>query len=195
MTLDKLATGTGVWLNTELFHKYDPFHQLIDGLELFNYEKLKRPAFFALSFKNRLQGTVLAKDEHYLLTQTKTGYQLLLLNPNYLNPFLSLEDWLVAKQRKEFLLNTQAIKEGLYQIKKFTFDYQNGAVYKQMAELSTRNGTDQEIIQYIQKITQPKLEVFDVYIEKNWCFYTDLDINSVQLFELKKMDDSHPIER
>lgn len=191
MTLEELAAGTGVWLNTELFHKYNPFHHLIDGLELFNYEELKRPAFFALSFKNRLQGTILAKDEHYLLTQTKTGYQLLLLNPNYLNPFLSLEDWLVAKQRKEFFLTIQALEQGLYQIKKFTFDYQNGAVYKQMAELSTRNGTDQEMIHYIQKMTRPKLEVFDEYIEENWSFYADLDINSVQLFELKRICDSH----
>lgn len=192
MTLGKYVAGTGVWLNTELFHKYDPFHQLIDGLELFNYEELKRPAYFALALKNRLQGTILAKAEHYVLTQTKTGYQLLLFNPNYLNPFLSLEDWLVAKQRKEFFVTIQGLEAGFYQIKKFTFDYQHGAVYRQMADLSTMNGADQEMIRYIRQMTHPQLEVFDESVEPTWSFYANLDINAIQLFELKKIDLSYP---
>ena len=43
-------------------------------------------------FANRLNGTIIAKGEEFLLAENERGYQFLLMNCNMINPYYATED-------------------------------------------------------------------------------------------------------
>lgn len=178
--------GIGFWINTE--HQEEALTERIDttSLALFYVFNTKRPAFYALAFRNRLQGCVVAMGQDYLVTETHQGYQIVLTNTAAFNPYISIKEHLMKHFRKEKTILFQGIKPGSYQIRQFIFDQQHGALYRQFEQFQTQYGRDEEIMAYLQQ-SMPSLTVHDEYIKHSWTIMSELDINAVHFYELRRM--------
>ncbi|WP_428911666.1 helix-turn-helix domain-containing protein [Niallia sp. Krafla_26] len=177
--------SVGFWINTSL-HEGQGQKIRMEGLELFHYFNGKRPAFFAMVFANKLDGTIIAKGPDYLLTKNDRGYQLVLMNCKTVNPYYSIEDAFLQKLNKEIFVRITGLESGEYQIRKHTFDKDHGALYTKWWDLNSRHGMDWEIIEYINRSSHPELELFDETIENEWSFYTYLTINAIHFFDIRK---------
>ena len=177
----------GFWINTETHEKSLDINSIpLEGMEMFHYFNGKRPTFFAISFFNRLRGNIIASGPLYIMTENELGYQLVLMNTTITNPFLSIEDTFLQKLMKEIRLTIKGIPRGEYQIKKFIFDKDHGALYKMWWEYNSQHGIDKEIIDYITRLSYPSLEIFDETIAGEWSFYSYLSANAIHFFEIRK---------
>ncbi|TSI11771.1 helix-turn-helix domain-containing protein [Lysinibacillus sp. BW-2-10] len=177
----------GFWINTAL-HEGESNGQRfqIEGLELFHYFSGKRPAYFAMVFAKKLNGIVIAKGADYVMTKNDRGYQLVLMNCNTINPYFSIEETFLQKLNKEILVKIKGLEEGEYQIRKYVFDREHGALYTKWLSLNSKHGLDLEIIDYINRTSHPKLELFDETITDTWSFYSYLTVNAIHFFDMRK---------
>ncbi|GHH98711.1 helix-turn-helix domain-containing protein [Neobacillus kokaensis] len=188
ITIADDVESLGFWINTEVHERMVGGRNIpLEGMELFHYFKGKRPAYYAMSFFNRLQGNVISKGADHVMTENETGYQIVLMNNKIVNPYFSIEETFSQKLMKEVRVTVKGIPSGEYQIRKYVFDKDHGALYKSWRENNSKFGMDAEIIDYITHSSQPSLEVFDEMIEGEWSFYSYLTINAVHFFELRKV--------
>jgi len=184
---DKVET-LGFWINTETHEKSLDVNSIpLEGMEMFHYFNGKRPVFFAMSFFNRLRGNIIARGPLFVMTENELGYQLVLMNSTIINPFLSIEDSFLQKLMKEMRVTINGIPSGKYQIRKFIFDKDHGALYKLWWENNSEFGIDHEIIDYITRSSHPSLEVFDETIDGEWTMYSYLTVNAIHFFEIRKV--------
>lgn len=186
--LSSEVDGIGFWINTELHEEDQPGRNIsLDGLELFHYFSGKRPAYYAVQFKERLKGKVIAQGNEYIMTQNEEGYQLVLFNRKNFNPRYSVEEIFVRSLRKELHIHLFGLEPGPYQIRKFIFDRSHGALYSKWGELNSKYGQDLEVMNYIVQASLPTLELMDDWINQDWSFYAYLDINAIHFIELRKI--------
>lgn len=188
LMLTSEVDGVGFWINTELHEESNSIrHISLDGLELFHFFKGKRPAFYAVKFMNRLHGQVVAEGSYFIMTKNEESYQLALMNCATINPQYSLEERFLKEKRREFHLHILGMEEGDYQIRKWQFDQDNGALYSKYWKLNSKYGLDEEIMDYIVHASQPTLTVMDETISADWSFYTNLDMNAIHFYEFRRI--------
>jgi beta-xylosidase len=176
-----------LWINTMVHEEVGKDQRYrMDGVELFHYLKGKRPAYFSLMFLKRLHGEIVAQDEDYVMTRNERGYQLILMNENIINPYLSIEETFLQKLNKEIHVTISGIPKGEYQVRKHVFDKNHGALYTKWWNLNSKHGMDAEIIDYIIQSSRPSLEIFDETIEEEWSFYSYLTSNAVHYYDIRK---------
>lgn len=175
------------WINTEK-HEEDKQNMRIrlEGLELFHYFSGKRPAYYAMLFAKKLEGAVVSLGQDHLMTKTDRGYQLVLMNCNYINPYFSIEEAFLQKLNKTVRVRISSIEKGDYQVRKYIFDKDNGALYTNWWKLSSKYGVDAEIVDYITRTSYPSLELFDETIDEHWTFYSDMTTNAIHFFEIRR---------
>ncbi|AZK46145.1 helix-turn-helix domain-containing protein [Paenibacillus lentus] len=176
------------WINTIVHENAEKGQRYrMDGIELFHYLKGKRPAYFALMFLKRLRGEVVAQDQDYIMTRNERGYQLILMNCNVINPYLSIEEAFLQKLNKEIHVTISGMPKGDYQVRKYVFDKNHGALYTKWRNLNSKYGMDAEIMDYIINSSRPSLEIFDESVENDWSFYSYLTSNAIHFFEIRKV--------
>ena len=178
----------GFWINTETHEQNIKGKNIpLEGMELFHYFKGKRPVFYAMSFFKRLQGKVIARGPYFIMTENDLGYQMAIMNCHIVNPYFSVEETFLQKLMKELRVTIKGFPSGEYQIRKYIFDQEHGALYKKWWENNSKYGIDREIIDYITRVSQPFLEVFDEVIDEEWSFYSYLSINAIHFYEIRKV--------
>ncbi len=187
LDIDDEVESIGFWINTALHENESNGQRIrIEGLELFHYFSGKRPAYFAMMFAKKLNGTVITQGSDYVMTQNERGYQLVLMNCNTINPYYSVEESFLQKLNKEILVKIKGLEPGEYQVRKYTFDRDHGALYTKWLNLNSKHGLDMEIIDYINRSSHPELEIFDETITDDWSFYSYLTVNAIHFFEIRK---------
>ncbi|WP_434778159.1 helix-turn-helix domain-containing protein [Neisseria sp. Ec49-e6-T10] len=178
--------GIGFWINAEIQQETLPERIDTSSLALFYIYNTKRPAFHVLKFTQRLQGQIIAKGHNYLITKTYFGYQIVFTNTTAFNPYISIKEHLIKNFKKEKKFIIHGLDSGHYQVRKFIFDQQHGALYRQFELFQTKYGKDEEMVAYLKQ-SAPYLTVFDEYIHNPWAVLSELDINAIHFYELRKM--------
>ncbi|MBC1822970.1 helix-turn-helix domain-containing protein [Listeria seeligeri] len=180
------VNALGFWINTELHEgEGSQLNISLDGLEMFHFFNGKRPAFYAVKFFKRLKGIVVAEGEDYIITKHADGYQLILMNCATINPRYAVEEKFLKEERKEVHIRIKGFEAGEYQVCKWLFDRDNGALYSKYWQLNSKHGLDKEILDYIVDASQPTLTVSDETITEDWSFYAYLDINAIHFYEFR----------
>ncbi|MBC1867542.1 helix-turn-helix domain-containing protein [Listeria seeligeri] len=180
------VNALGFWINTELHEgEGSQLNISLDGLEMFHFFNGKRPAFYAVKFFKRLKGIVVAEGEDYIITKHADGYQLILMNCATINPRYAVEEKFLKEERKEVHIRVKGFEAGEYQVCKWLFDRDNGALYSKYWQLNSKHGLDKEILDYIVDASQPTLTVSDETITEDWSFYAYLDINAIHFYEFR----------
>lgn len=187
LEISKDVQSLGFWINTELHEVGDMHHRIqLEGMELFHYFKGKRPAFHAMAFAEKLSGNIIAQGEDYIMTRYDGGYQLVLMNCTNINPYFSIEDAFLRKLNKDIRITISNLEHGEYQVRKYIFDKDNGALYKNWGNLSSIHGVDLEVTEYINRLSHPSMQIFDETILGDWSFYSYLSINAIHFFDIRK---------
>lgn len=177
----------GLWINTSAHENADERRRYrMDGIELFHYLRGKRPAYFSLAYLERLKGEVVSYGKNHIMTRNDRGYQLVLMNWNLINPYLSIEENFLQRLNVELSVKISGLPAGEYQVRKHVFDKNNGALYTKWWNLNSKHGMDKEVIDYIINSSLPSLEIFDETIDGEWSFYTYLTSNAVHFFDIRK---------
>ncbi|MFJ7825973.1 helix-turn-helix domain-containing protein [Psychrobacillus sp. NPDC096623] len=187
LEISKDVQSLGFWINTELHEVGDQHHRIqLEGMELFHFFKGKRPAYHAMAFAEKLSGNAIAYGEDYILTEYEGGYQLVLMNCTNINPYFSIEDAFLRQLNKDIRVTISNLKPGEYQIRKYIFDKDNGALYKNWGNLGSIHGVDLEVTKYINRLSHPSMQIFDETILGDWSFYSFLSINAIHFFDIRK---------
>ena len=182
--------GVGISLNTEILKEVRDEYIEVSGITPYYIGLTRRPLFFALQFLGRLRGTILSRSKEHLITETPSGYQMLFMNLTVFRPSLSVQEHMTQNFKKKKNITVSGLKTGVYQVRKHVFDRQDGALYRRLERFSTRYGMDDEVFDYLERLTMPSLVVYDEEIAAGeWSILEDFDINAVHFYELRRMRD------
>lgn len=188
LKLPPQVSTVGFWINSEIQHEaLSATYIDIRSLALFYISNTRRPIYHVLRLNTRLRGNIMSQSEHYLLTQIENGYQLLLTNPVIFHPYLSMQEQIIQDLKIRLTFDFSGLKNGSYQVKKWIFDQQHGALYREFERQQTSYGRDDEIMQAIERQAMPYLCVNDIDIINSWSISDELDINAIHFYELKEI--------
>ncbi|MGG5329311.1 helix-turn-helix domain-containing protein [Enterococcus sp. AZ163] len=180
--------GIGFWLNNSI-QSNSPEQPLTgqNRLTLYVGHQLKRPVFFVLQMFDRIKGSVLYQEESIYLTQQGRTRYLLLLNPTYFNPAMSIDETYMMYQSQLIKLELQHLESGLYQINTYTLDKDHGGIYNEVLKTSGLELVDQEATDYLKQAILPQLEISCIEVEEQLTFKELLSFNACRLIQIKPL--------
>lgn len=185
----KEISGLGFWIDTDILEKNNADQENIEmnGIALFYYYQIKRPAFFNIQLAAKMGVQIMAEGEDFLLTMSEQGYQLAIYNTSYVNPSYSVESFFLRSLMKEKKIVISGLQPGLYQIRKHILDRDNGALYINWLNFNNQDFYDQEIITFLKQRTYPGLQIYEEKIKSDLFLQSTLTINAIHLFEMRPL--------
>lgn len=172
-------------LNTDTQQEVRANHIDTSSIALFLVHETRRPIFFILKFIQKLRGKIVSWGKNYLVTQHEQNYQIIITNLSIFNPYLSIQEHLTNNFKCNRLLKIKGIPSGCYQVKRYLFDQEHGALYKQYEKFQTKYGKNEEVFEYLAQVTKPDFSIKDEDIDiTNWQILTKLGINAIDFYEL-----------
>ncbi|HHX69498.1 MAG: helix-turn-helix domain-containing protein [Miniphocaeibacter sp.] len=186
LKLDLLIESYGFWLNAGIYmnYKFDKENKF-NSLELFHNYKGKKPVYNVLLLASRLKGNVRFLGKECMLLQEGDNYQLLLWNPNYFNPNLSEQLRFLESKTVLYNIEIPDIKDNYYQVKRFDYSRNSGAIYYLFQNFKSKYPLDLESREYLSTMSVPKISVFDVSVQNGFNYSFILDTNAIVLLEFK----------
>lgn len=183
---EKVCT-VGYWLNYELHQKYGVMneHQLM-GIGLYHQFDGKRPAFFTSNFFRMLQNNVRFRNEECMVVGDDTHLQIVVWDADHYNPYYTISEQPNVMEKRNFKIEINQLQSGLYKIKHYTLDKENGALYRVWQQHNTTYGMDQETIDYVNRISYPKLDIAEVEVEETLTYHLKVMTNSIHIIEVNK---------
>ncbi|MDR5649252.1 transcriptional regulator AryK [Staphylococcus nepalensis] len=178
----------GYWLNHELHHQYNANDVIseLNGIDLYHQFDGKRPAFFTSMFFKKLFKQVLFKNEDCIVLGCNDQFQIVVWDAEHYNPYYTINEKSDYLLHKEYQLNILNADKGTYKVKHLTLDKNNGALYQVWQQYNTRHGMDEETINYVNRVSYPKLDVSEVDIVDTVSYHLKLQTNAIQIIEFKK---------
>ncbi|WP_394809996.1 transcriptional regulator AryK [Staphylococcus haemolyticus] len=183
---EKVCT-VGYWLNYELHQKYGVMneHQLM-RIDLYHQFDGKRPAFFTSNFFRMLQNNVRFRNEECMVVGDDTHLQIVVWDADHYNPYYTISEQPNVMEKRNFKIEINQLQSGLYKIKHYTLDKENGALYRVWQQHNTTYGMDQETIDYVNRISYPKLDIAEVEVEETLTYHLKVMTNSIHIIEVNK---------
>lgn len=150
---------------------FDSKGLLHGGCGLLAKDGVIKPAGFAYEFLKRLYPYYIASEGNYMVTTDRHGsYRIVSHNQKKLNYnyYLSKENeiekehiWKYFEDRDELHLEIelQDVEEGLYQMKTYCINENNGSVLKIWSEMQFEKELSRNDIKYFRRICEPKLTI------------------------------------
>ncbi|PKQ46620.1 GH39 family glycosyl hydrolase [Confluentibacter flavum] len=193
------ANSMSYWTFTDIFEeagpRYTPFH---GGFGLLNYQGIKKPAYFAYQFMNKLADIELENsDDKSWATKDKSGnFQLLLwdftnthpgdteLNQTYYAQELPSED------KGNVTIQLENIPKGTYELQVFKVGYKTNDAYTMYINMAKPNQLTSEQVKTLKEEANgaPMLSE-TINVTSNGVFNRTLNINENDVFflNLKKI--------
>lgn len=163
---------------------YDSNEMLHGGTGIITKDMILKPAGFAFEFLNRLLPYYIGKKSNCLLTTDGHGnYGIICHNQKKLNYnyYLLPEDqvdkkniWKYFEDRdsREIKIRLADVEDGIYQMKTYSINEQNGSVLDIWGELGYESELTRNDIKYFRRVCEPKLKIQKVEAKGG-----NLDIN------------------
>nr|WP_263457766.1 hypothetical protein [Miniphocaeibacter halophilus] len=159
-------------------------------LGLFLTLKIKRPIFFVLDIFHKINhNKILYRNDNILITQENDKeYNIVIYNPNYIHPLLSVDYKFTEQLTKEISIVIKNFIDGYYQIKKFIYDNSSDGIYSHIDKLGFPGYIDEEIVEYLENSIAPKLTIINIHINGDFNLNVDLKFNSIVFYRIKKIN-------
>lgn len=170
----------GYWLASDILGEYfDNSMILHGGNGLLSAHGIRKPAFYAIKFANKLGRYMLGKDNNSIITSNESGDYYIACH-NYVHPnfkyYLKKED--EVEVQKQFLLFDDAevlklgyriknVKNGKYMIKIRSLNQDHGSVQDEWGEMRYNENLNQQDIEYLKDISTPKIYVMEQTVSNN----------------------------
>lgn len=156
---------------------YDTEELLFGGTGLLTKDGIQKPAMFAFHFLNRLYSEYVGKGSHYLVTKDGYGnYGIVCHNCRKLgyNYYYVEEDCLDQEHFSKYFedleplelnLNLTDIADGIYRIKIYRINDENGSIQKVWKEMGYATDLSREDLRYFQRVCEPKVTMHTIKSE------------------------------
>ena len=193
------ANSMSYWVFTDIFEeagpRTTPFH---GGFGLMNYQGIKKSAYFAYSYLNKLGSSVVENsDESSWVCKSDNGnFQLLLWDFTYTHPGDSVLNQmyynrdLPSKSKGKVNIEIRNIPKGKYQLKLYKIGYETNDPYTQYFKMGSHNQLSREQVLMIKKQNSgAPILTKEIKINNGQNFNNQLPINEndVYLFEFEKI--------
>lgn len=178
---------------------YDSIGVVTGSIGLLSKNTIRKPAYFAIKFLNRMQGDVIYKDENILVTKKNNGGFYILcnngkqLNKNY---YANGEDVSLSKKMDKIFcdwdnlvinLFMENVENGEYTIKKRTVNEKHGSILNEWEKLQYSKDLSSSDILYLKNLCVPKLSIETLNItENNMMLNFDLEPNELSFIHIYK---------
>lgn len=191
LKLSSKVEGIGYWLNYDLHVSHCRNERdYMNSIELFHQYNGKRPVYFTALLFNKLTSNILYSDDTCIVTGTDSNFQILLYDAKHFNPYLALDNQMNMRATEMIHLNINALEDGMYKIKHFTLDKENGALFNLWRKHHTIHGMDKDSIDYVNRMSFPKLEVYDIDVTDTLTLNIKMITNGIHLIEVKRYPSS-----
>lgn len=159
----------GYWLLTDLHEENRIPEQVFHGgLGLFTFNNIKKPAYHAFCFLNKLGDLLVAQGEGYFITQKENRYQILLYNYHHYDDIYAKGfsinithrerySHFPAKAKREFRLELAPLA-GRFEIKHLIVNRHYGSAFDNALNLGEAKELSRDDIEYLRRISVPKIE-------------------------------------
>lgn len=183
----------GYWLASDLFSEYyDATSCLYGSGGLLSRDGIHKPAFWGISFFNRLEQYLLKYDNNSIITGNAHGsYSIVCHNFRQLEyPYFAIDESKVNMEdreqyfsliKREFHFRISGVRNGTYQIKIRVVDENKGSVQDEWRNMGFVTNLNERDLEYLRRISVPHLriqtiEVYDGTID----FRTVLEPNAIE---------------
>lgn len=154
------ATSMSYWVFTDIFEeagpRFTPFH---GGFGLLNYQGIKKPAYYAFTFLNKLGETELTNNdsESYACKNSKGDVQLLLWDFTNTHPGDSVNNQvyyvrdLPAKNKGKVVVSLSDIPQGNYTMELYKVGYKVNDAYATYHAMNKPNQLTKQQVEEIKK--------------------------------------------
>ena len=175
---------------------YDSALPLNGGFGLLTKNGIKKPAFYAFTFLNRMGKYLLAKGEHYLITaDAHGGYAILLFHccRMEMEYYYEQQDTITAEEVEGLFqegtvhlsIRLEHIKNGPYLIKESLMGPQTGSVLNEWKRLGYKQYLEPDEIQYMKSICMPRLKYHTAEIrDDSFSIQETLSVNELKLVQI-----------
>ncbi len=162
----------GYWIGSDLFSEYYDSSLLLSGSGgLLTKDGIKKPAYYAMEFMNRLGRYLLGSNENCAVTTN--GYDnYSVVCHNYKHPsfkyYMRPEDFTEVERSRQLFddneslkLNFQIkhVKNGTYQIKTRSLNTVNGSVQDEWLRMDLSDNLNKQDIDYLRQICTPHISI------------------------------------
>ncbi|PKE06186.1 helix-turn-helix domain-containing protein [Macrococcoides caseolyticum] len=187
LQLNKMIGTIGYWLNYDLhIHHALNEKEYMNSIELFHQYNGKRPAFFTSHLFKKLLSNILYHFENCIVVGEPHHFQIIVYDAEHFNPYLTLNTSLPFLDNKEVRIKVNDLLPGTYRIKHYTLDKEHGALYQVWQSYNTQSGIDAESIEYINRVSYPKLQVSDQTVQHDFEYNLKLLTNAIHLIDVKR---------
>lgn len=181
----------GYWLNFEIHQQYSQkdIKTQLNGIDLYHQFDGKRPAFFTSMFYKKLFKNILYRNGNCIVLGNTEHFQIVLWDAEHYNPYFTLNNPSNNLNHKDYQINIFHLLPGTYKIKHLTLDKNHGALYKVWQQYNTQHGMDEETIDYVNRVSFPKLDVSEVEATDTITYHLKLLTNAIQIIEFRRYFD------
>ncbi|NTV91140.1 MAG: helix-turn-helix domain-containing protein, partial [Clostridiales bacterium] len=191
----------GYWLLSDLHEEFrisrDVFH---GGLGLFTNTGIKKPAYYAFFFLNKLGDTLISKGEGYFITKKHSSIRMMLYNySHYSDLYASGEMFDMTftdrytpfgnPARKEFSINLINLPEGDYSVSEYIVSQKYGSPFDTWVEMGAQPLATQEEIELLRMRSAPMLNKSAMKVSGDHAlqYLAELDPLEIRYVELRKV--------
>lgn len=192
----------GYWAASDILSEYTDTKKMLYGSGgLISRDGIKKPAYFAFQFMNRLEKYLLAQHSNCLLASNGHDKYTAVCH-NYRPPnfkfFLRPEDEIRVLEHHSLFedqndltlsLHIENVRNGMYRVKILSVSEQHGSAQNECAQLSLneRATADKEDLDYLKRICTPRITVSNCVIQDGVLrFQTNLSAQEIQFISLTR---------
>jgi xylan 1,4-beta-xylosidase len=195
---ENMATSISYWVFTDIFEeagpRFTPFH---GGFGLLNYQTIKKPAYYAYKFLNKLGNTELNNTDpaSWICKNEQGDFQVLFWNFTLTAPLDSINNQvyyrrdLPSKASGIAKISLSNVPEGIYRLKITNIGYKSNDAYATYMQLGSPSQLTKAQVLTIQDCNSglPRLnEVLTIGSEQTFDYQLTVQENDVFLIELLK---------
>lgn len=179
--IGNLADVVAVWLGSDWISSYYDSYGVVNGASgLLTKDGIRKPAYFALHFLNRLGNKIIAKGDNYILTKKSAdSYVILSFNVNWYSPsyFMKAENLQQPETLQDSFEYHQPMvldmvlsgvcENGTYIIKRRSINAEHGSILDEWKRLSFDKRLERADVKYLQEICIPHLGMERVVANKD----------------------------
>lgn len=193
------ATSMSYWVFTDIFEeagpRFTPFH---GGFGLMNTQGIKKPAYHAYAFMNKLGDTELknSDDKSWACKNSDGDFQLLFWDYTYTLPDDSInnQDYYIkdlpAKDKGTVIVDVQGLEEGTYQLDIYRIGYRHNDPYTLYYDLGRPNQLTKQQVEFLKDNSSDKPEVsklIDIKSDGTFNEKVEMRENDVYMFCISKI--------
>ncbi len=194
-TMDQ-AESFGYWTLTDFIEETYPSHQTYHGgLGLMTGNGIKKAAYHAFWFLNKLGTNVIKTGDGYYITSSSSGYQVLLYHYCHFDQLyrkrdtsaidsLSRYEVFQNDNGKEISLHLTGLAEGLYSIKEYSVKRKEGSSFDQWLDMGSPDYLSPEDITYLKNRSLPLYKKSKQHISSEYNINTGILPHEIKLYDI-----------